>query len=185
MLVLSVVEQGLVKLRMLVVEHHSIRQSAEFVRSVFAMNRACGEMNAYRILLAASERMVLVVKVMMAAIGVMCMSFVGYPIILYALTGKKVLILPVFMPFDETTSQGFATMTAFHLVWVIQILVGLTAVDITLILSTINIVPMVELFDNLFGTLNDGLRRNLTISETHEVRQCVTNLMKMHQEMCM
>lgn len=169
--------------------HKDIRWLVEFQRSVYRAHTGfvgCAERTGYGIMQKWADYSILICKVMAVAIGGMCIAFIGYPIAVYWLTGEKEAIMPIYSPFfDESTSAGFVGMSCTHLVWVVQTLCGITGADVSFILTTIFVLTSVDLFENLFGELNNRLRRNPKLSEARETEEFFINLIRLHQKICL
>lgn len=161
----------------------------EFQQSVYQANTGysgCSKTSNYRIMLKWADYSILICKLMFLAIGGMCLAFLGYPIVVYLLTGEREPIMPIFSPFfDKSTRNGYIGMSSIHITWVAQTLVGITSADIFFILSTIFVLTLVDLFENLFDQLNAALQSDKRLGDSKEVQECFNTLIQMHQDICM
>lgn len=153
------------------------------IRNIHEINNNDRTRVNYNILLNASSKILILVNVFLVMTVCTMLLFAIYPLGLYLVTGTKVPIIPMYMPYlDEDTIEGYMGMSFFHLSWLTQTGLGLAAADLLITSMILFILPMVELFRARFKELTGILNLGKKAQESDFVYQCLRNLVKMHQD---
>lgn len=111
------------------------------------------------------------------------MLFVLFPVLYYVLTGERIMIFPVYVPFlDDSNWQGFMTYFAIHTGWCVQIPLGFVASDLLMALLLLHIWPLVEIFELSIKELNYELMNLPAARQSLTVKVQMRNVIQMHKE---
>lgn len=177
--------QGFAKHLTVIFCHKSIYDQIIQLRNVHVANNRDILSENHAILQRSNNNLLLLVKFFFAlcigAVG----SFIIYPLPVYLITGKRLLMFPLYMPFlDEDTLVGYCGLSFLHSLWLVQSGVGLAAGDLLFALNILYVLPMVQLFRKRFEELNFFLEMGKSAQNSELVYKCLRNLVKMHQEIC-
>lgn len=115
---------------------------------------------------------------------VVCVTLNLFPLLIYWVTEKRVLIYPLLLPLiDENSRLGYAIITSIQIVWVSMVGIGFVGSDGLMALLLIHIRPMVELFELDVAELNNVLVCRHNLKDSKAVELWLRNLAKQHQEM--
>lgn len=126
----------------------------------------------------------LLFKAMVILYMSVALFFILFPVVMYLFTGQKVVLFPIFLPMvDETTNQGFLTVSSVHLLWIVQTSMGLLGSDSLFALMLLHILPMSELFVVCIEEMNDALKTNPLVGRTEYMAMWLRNILQIHQEL--
>lgn len=109
-----------------------------------------------------------------------------FPVLYYVLTGERVMIFPLYIPFlDDSTWQGFLTYYALHSWWCVQLIIGLVGADLLMALLLLHTLPIVEIFELSITELNYELVSFPAARQSLMVKMQLRNVIQMHKEIFM
>lgn len=131
-----------------------------------------------------SKRFVYLFKWFSLMIAFPFLVFCMFPVTIYCLSGQRVVMFPIFIPFvDDTTVDGYLLLTSIHALWSIQSAVGLIGGDICMAFLFLHVIPMVELFEISFAELNETCQLHRTFSNKILLKMQLRNILQMHREL--
>lgn len=110
-------------------------------------------------------------------------GFMLFPVLYYILTGDRVMIFPVYVPYlDDSTWQGFLTYYAIHSFWCAQLVVGLVGSDLLMALLLLHTLPIVEILELSVEELSYELEHFPAARQSLMVQMQLRNVIQMHKE---
>jgi hypothetical protein len=110
------------------------------------------------------------------------LMFVFIPIYSYIFAEKKVLVLPIYIPYvDENTTNGYTILFVFHMIAVVYTLIGVTWFDISFITFAYHMVAFVDILEMDLNVLREKLLQENN-STTKENQRLIRNIFKFYVE---
>lgn len=159
------------------------RMNLAQLRKIYAQNETSSTAN-FRLLHKWSGFFIGLCKIMCASIIFVGAFLMLRPCIVYWLTNERIMIVPIWVPgVDETTANGYALTSAYHVFVVVLAIVGTIGSDTMFVMFVLHIWPMCEIFANSFADINDAAHI-ATFRESLALKAFIRNAMQMHSEIC-
>lgn len=175
--------KGLTKYMAMIVYMHNVSSSVAYVREIFvAVGTETNDRHA--ILFKWSKLFMFLFKLFAFTICFPFFLFCLFPVVVYFVTGQRVVLFPVLIPFlDETEVKGYLVLTSIHAIWSVQSAVGLTGSDIIMAFLFLQVLPMVEIIELSFKEFNETCLLHRTFSNKMLLKMQLRNILQMHKEL--
>lgn len=165
---------------------HELHQIIKQIRHIHLVNNDDLSSVNHKIMLDFGLKIAILVNLFLILCFVTISLFATSPIPIYIFTGDVSPIFPLYIPFlDENTVIGYCGLSFMHIIWLAQTGFGLAVADMSTAAIILYILPMVGLFRKRFEELSKILTLRKVAQDSELVYQCLRNLVKMHQDMCL
>lgn len=175
--------QGLVKHFTVVYYAELLNSKVQYLRHIFL---AVGEQTTPRqaILFKWSTRFLYLFKLFAVVIAAPFVVFCMFPVVIYCVTGQRVVLYPTYAPFvDDTTVRGYLILTSIHFSWSVQSAVGLIGGDLLMAFLLLHALPVVELIELSFTEMNEVCKHSRSVSNKILLKMQLRNILQMHKEL--
>lgn len=113
-----------------------------------------------------------------------CLAFVPLNFVENIVSDERLPLLQTFViGLDEKTDVGYGVLYTYHLAMLFLAGVGTCSVDLLLFVFVIHMVPLVELFSNMYAVLNEALKTPAS-RDSKELVAFFENTICMHSDIC-
>lgn len=113
-----------------------------------------------------------------------CLLFVPLNLVENMYSDQRLPLLQTFVyGLDENTGTGYAVLYGYHVSMMFLAGIGTCSVDLMLIMLVVHMVPLVELFSNMYDQLNEAVVDRVS-QKSPELVEFFENTIQMHRDIC-
>lgn len=175
--------QGITKSHLILTKTKELQKMMNFISELHTVNK-----NNYdngRVLMKFARWNLLLTKFIVIVFAISFSVAIISPIPIYLITGNVEPMLPIHIPFvNLETRSGYVLQSTYVFFLIVSAYCGTTASELLLIMLTIQLAPMANIFDKAINGLNEatGGKRQEAIKNSTWLRESVRKICLMHKE---